>query len=104
MSTRAQPPYLYEGETLHLTLQVQPSAKHSGWAGMHGTQALRLRIAAPALDDRANQACLRFLAKSAGVPLSAVHLLRGKQSRQKHIRIDSVNRASFEALREQWAQ
>jgi hypothetical protein len=43
-----------------LTLYIQPNARHTAVAGRHG-DALKLRIAAPAVDDKANWALINFL-------------------------------------------
>jgi hypothetical protein len=84
-------------------LHVQPGATRSGWAGRHGDGALKLRLAAPAQEGRANQACVRFLAEAAGVPPGAVTLVRGAHSREKIVRIDSVSEDRYRALLQQWS-
>ena len=71
---------------LVLTLHVQPGAKRTEVAGVHG-DALKIRLAAPPVDGKANAALLRFLADAFGVPQRAVTLVRGETSRQKTVRI-----------------
>jgi uncharacterized protein (TIGR00251 family) len=71
---------------LVLTLHVQPGAKRTEVAGVHGT-ALRIRLAAPPVDGKANAELRRFLADAFGVPLRNVTLVRGDASRQKAVRI-----------------
>lgn len=78
--------YRREGDSLVLTLHVQPGAKRSGAAGLHG-DALKVRLAAAPVEGRANEALLRFVAESFGVPLRDVELLRGAQSRRKTVRV-----------------
>ena len=97
-------PYRYENGTLTLNLHVQPGASRTEWAGTHGDSALKLRLAAPAIEGRANQACIRFLAKAAGVPRSAVTILRGEHAREKTLRITSVQSARYEELVKAWQQ
>ena len=53
---------------------------------MHG-EALKIRLAAPPVDGKANAALLRYLADAFGVPQRAVTLVRGETSRQKTVRI-----------------
>ena len=80
-----------DGAALTLTLHVQPGAKRTEVAGVHGegTQArLKIRLAAPPVDGKANAELLRFLADAFGVPLRSVVLLRGETSRQKVVRIE----------------
>ncbi len=77
-----------EGNSLVLALHVQPGAKRTEVAGMHG-DALRVRLAAPPVEGRANEALLRFLSEAFGVPLRQVTLLQGQTSRRKRVRIDA---------------
>lgn len=81
---------------------MQPGAAHSGWAGLHGASALKLRLAAPALEGRANAACVAFLAQAAGVPRGAVKIVRGERSRDKLIRIAPLTEHQFQELQRQW--
>lgn len=69
-----------------LTLHVQPGASRSEVAGVHG-DALKLRLAAPAIDGRANAALVRYLADVFGVPMRNVAIERGETSRRKTVRI-----------------
>jgi uncharacterized protein len=69
-----------------LTLHVQPGAKRTEVAGQHG-DALKVRLAAPPVDGKANGELLRYLADAFGVPLRNVKLVRGESSRQKVVRI-----------------
>ncbi|MBI1175578.1 MAG: YggU family protein [Sideroxydans sp.] len=71
---------------LLLVLHVQPGAKRSEVAGLHG-EALKIRLAAPPIEGRANEALLRFIADSFGVPLRNVELRQGAQSRHKTIKV-----------------
>lgn len=89
-------------ETLTLKLHVLPGARKTEMAGRYGESALRLRIAAPASDGRANQACVRFLAKILEVPPSAVTILRGQASRDKFVRIAPVTPRQLQAFLQQW--
>jgi hypothetical protein len=69
-----------------LAVRVQPGAKRSGVAGLHGDR-LKIRIAAPALDGRANDALLVFVAERLGLPRRNVSLISGGRSRDKLIAI-----------------
>ena len=72
--------------TLQLTLHVQPGASHTEVSGTHG-DALKVRLAAPPVDGKANAELLRFLAEVFGVPRRNVTLVRGETSRAKVVRI-----------------
>jgi uncharacterized protein len=69
-----------------LQVHVQPGASRTEVAGMHG-EALKVRLAAPPVDGKANAELLRFLAEVFGVPRRNVTLLRGETSRAKVVRI-----------------
>lgn len=75
-----------DGESLILVLHVQPGAKRSEIAGLHG-EALKIRLAAPPVEGRANEALLRFIADNFNVPLRQVTLKQGAQSRHKTVLI-----------------
>jgi uncharacterized protein (TIGR00251 family) len=77
-----------DGDALVLTLHVQPGASRTEVAGLHG-DALRIRLAAPPVDGKANAELLRFLANAFAVPRRQVSLLRGETSRQKVVRVEA---------------
>jgi uncharacterized protein (TIGR00251 family) len=72
---------------LILELHVQPGAKRSEFAGAHGTR-LKIRLAARAVDGKANDALVDFLAAHYGVPRRSVRILSGLKSRQKRVEIE----------------
>ncbi len=78
--------YRRNGDVLTLTLHVQPGAKRTEVAGLHG-EAMKIRLAAPPVEGRANEALLKFIAESFGVPLRQVELRQGGQSRHKVVAI-----------------
>ena len=78
--------YRRNGDILTLTLHVQPGAKRTDVAGLHG-EALKIRLAAPPIEGRANEALLKFIAEAFGVPLRQVELKQGGQSRHKVVAI-----------------
>ena len=73
-------------EILTLTLHVQPGAKRTEVVGLHGG-ALKIKLAAPPVEGKANEALLRYLADRFAVPLRNVELKQGGQSRHKVIAI-----------------
>jgi uncharacterized protein (TIGR00251 family) len=74
------------GDVLTLTLHIQPGAKRTEVAGLHG-EALKIRLAAPPIEGRANEALLKFIAESFDVPLRQVELKQGGQSRHKVVAV-----------------
>jgi uncharacterized protein (TIGR00251 family) len=69
-----------------LLVHAQPGARRTEVAGTHG-DALRIRVQAPALEDRANEALVRFLAEALGVARRDVKLVSGARSREKRFEV-----------------
>lgn len=80
--------YHRKGDVITLVLYVQPGAKRSEVIGLHG-DALKIRLAAPPIEGRANEALLRFIAGSFNVPLRNVELKQGALSRHKVVLVNS---------------
>lgn len=70
-----------------LDLSIVPGAKRTEVIGLHDG-ALRVRLAAPPVDGKANDALIAWLAKELGVPRRSVELLRGASSRRKQVRVE----------------
>jgi uncharacterized protein (TIGR00251 family) len=85
--------------TLTLTVYAQPNARTSGVAGIHG-DALKIRIAAPALDNKANDALLSFVAGLFRVPAKSVVLIHGNHGRRKILEIRQVSTGLLTRLEE----
>ena len=69
-----------------LTVHVQPNASASAIAGLHG-DALKIRIAAPAADHKANRALVDFLHRVLRLRTSQISIRRGAHGRRKIIEI-----------------
>lgn len=80
-----------------LTLHIQPGAKKTEFVGLHG-EALKIRLAAPPVDGKANAALCAFLADFCGVPKSAVSLVSGETSRAKRVRVDGASAGALTRL------
>lgn len=78
-----------DGTDWLLELHVQPGAKVTAAVGEHGGR-LKLKIAAPPVDNKANTHLLAWLAAQLDVPRSAVRLVRGEASRQKTVAVSGV--------------
>ena len=82
---------------LILPVRVQPRASKDELAGeMAG--ALKVRLRAPAVEDRANEALIKFLAQLLKTPKSAVRILSGERSRTKRLEIRGVTAQQVLAL------
>ena len=72
------------------TIKVQPRAESTAFDGKLG-EAYKLRLAASPVDGKANEACVRFLARHLGVPASAVRIVHGLTGRLKVIEVDGLS-------------
>ncbi len=80
-----------------LPVRVQPRASKTEIAGVLGG-ALKVRLQAPALEDRANEALCEFLAHLLKTPRSAVRIVSGHRSRSKRVEIRGVTQQQVLAL------
>src|SRR6202166_96772 len=86
-----------KNDAVILAVRVQPRATKDEIAGvMDG--ALKVRLQAPALEDRANDALCEFLAHLLKTPKSAVRILSGHRSRGKRVEIRGVTQQQVLAL------
>lgn len=67
-----------------LSLYVQPGAKKTEVVGLHGG-ALKIRLAAPPVDGKANECLLEYVADTLNVPKRQVTLVSGLSSRSKRV-------------------
>ena len=72
-----------------LRLHIQPGAKKTEVTGLHG-EALKIRLAAPPVDGKANACLIAFLADRLGVAKATITLVSGDTSRAKRVRISGV--------------
>lgn len=73
---------------VRLTIHVMPNAKKSEVIGVFDG-ALKIRLQAEPIEGKANNALIRYLAASLGIPKSAVEILHGHTGRRKIIEIDA---------------
>lgn len=71
-----------------LLVQVVPNASRTQCAGLHDG-ALRVRLAAPPIEGRANTALVQWLSQQLGLPRRAVVLATGDASRRKKLLLDA---------------
>ena len=88
-----------DGDDIVLSLHIQPGAKKTEVAGQHG-DALKIRLAAPPVDGKANACLIAFLAETLGVPKSRVELISGEASRAKRVKVGAGDTANARRIRE----
>lgn len=71
-------------------VKVHPRAKRDAITG-EIADALKLALTAPAVEGRANEACIEFLAKLLKVPRSSISIAAGQNSRNKVIRVAGLS-------------
>ena len=85
------------GGAVQFRVRVQPRASRDAiggtWQG-----ALKVRLTAPPVDDRANAACRRLLAGHLNIPVSAVRILTGERSRTKLIEVRGASGEQVQQL------
>jgi len=79
---------------LQVHIHVQPRARRSELAGTHNG-ALKIKIAAPPVDDAANHAIVDFFSALLDVPKSRVRIAAGLKSRNKTLLIEGVSADRF---------
>jgi uncharacterized protein (TIGR00251 family) len=84
-------------------VRVQPGARRAAitgtypMAGSSGGVALKLSLAAPAIEGRANEALIRFFAGLFRVPRASITIAGGLHSRTKSIRVAGCSTAEVQA-------
>jgi uncharacterized protein len=73
-----------------LALRVQPRSRRNEIAGERAG-ALLVRVTAPPVDGKANEAVRRLVAKQLGVPVGRVAVIRGESSRDKLVEVDGID-------------
>ena len=68
-------------------VRVQQRASRTAITGVLGDEILKIALAAPPVEGRANEALVRFFAELFDVPPSAIEIVSGGQSRNKVVRV-----------------
>jgi uncharacterized protein (TIGR00251 family) len=82
-----------------MRLYVQPNARNTEVAGKH-SESLKVRVAAPALEDRANALLIEFLRKKLDVPASRVIITRGTRGRNKTVEVLAPGDAALRVIQD----
>lgn len=80
-----------------ISVYVQPRASKTEVAGMYG-DALKIRVAAPPVDNAANAALIEFIAAKLGIAKRSVTIVAGAAGRRKVVEIDDVTLATVTAV------
>jgi len=83
---------------LTITIYVQPGARSSEICGLHGS-ALKIKIAAPAVDNKANAAFIEFLHRFLGLPSSLIRVRHGARGRHKLVEVVPADAAMYARIK-----
>ena len=83
--------------TISFVVRVQPRASRDEIVGEY-LDGLKIRLTAPPIDDRANEALRKLLATRLKVPLAAVRIASGERSRTTRVEIQGVTAAMILGL------
>jgi uncharacterized protein len=78
-----------------LKIRVIPNARKTEFSGSRGDEIV-LRLNAPAIEGRANEAAVEFLSRFFGVSRSAVVIIQGERSRHKIVEIVGLKNGDLE--------
>ncbi len=84
-------------KAVRFAVKVQPRASKTELAGKLG-DSYKLRLAAPPVDGKANDACVQFFAERFRLPRSAVRIVQGLTSRTKIVEIEGVEMNEVERV------
>lgn len=74
-----------------VAVQVVPRASREEVAGFAG-EAVRIRLTAPPVENRANEALLRFFSGALGIPRREISIVAGGLGRRKLVRVEGLTR------------
>jgi uncharacterized protein (TIGR00251 family) len=81
-----------------LAVIVQPQSSATGWSGIHDGQ-LRVRLAAPPVDGKANEELIRFVAQELKVPRRDITVHRGQTAKRKTLALFADAETVIAAIR-----
>ena len=76
---------------LILQIRLTPGAKQTGWQGLWNGTHWRIAVKERAVDNKANQALIKFLADETGLPQKNITITRGLTNRQKQVEIIGID-------------
>jgi len=88
---------VHGNNSVSFVVRVQPRASGDEIVGEY-QEGLKIRLTAPPVDDRANEALRKLLATRLKVPLAAVRIVSGERSRTKRVEVRGVTAEMIRAL------
>jgi uncharacterized protein (TIGR00251 family) len=78
-----------------LKVYLQPKSSKNEMVGPY-RDGIKVKVTAPPIEGKANEALIRLLAKEFGIPISCIEVIRGHHSREKTLRISGVARQELD--------
>jgi uncharacterized protein (TIGR00251 family) len=75
--------YSIDGQCVILRIKAQPAASKNAFCEIYGSEAIKIRIKAPAVEGAANKELVKFLSKAFKVPKSDIVFKSGEHSKIK---------------------
>jgi uncharacterized protein len=88
--------FIEKGGEIILSIRVIPRASRSELVGIHDG-AVKVRLSSPPVDGAANAELIKLLAKSLGVPKSAIEIVSGQASKTKSVRVTGISTEALKA-------
>ncbi len=79
-----------KGSSSVLSIRVQPNSSREG-LGEIRNDALVIRLNAPAVEGKANDALIRFMSKKLDIPKSRITIVRGEKNRTKSVAVEGLS-------------
>jgi uncharacterized protein (TIGR00251 family) len=86
---------------IHIRVKVIPGANKNEIAEVMEDGRLRVRLTAPPVEGRANQALIKLLAKKFGLPKSSISIVSGERNRNKRLHLEGLDRRDYQRIIDQ---
>lgn len=86
-----------KGDAIVIDIRVVPRASRSEIVGFE-SDVLKVRIAAPPVDNAANMELIKLLAKAFGISKSSIEIVGGQSSRSKRVRVRGIDINTIERI------
>ncbi|TFG76226.1 MAG: YggU family protein [Thermodesulfobacteriales bacterium] len=80
-----------------LKIQIQPKSYRNQIVGLHDGR-LKIKIAAPPVDGKANESLIEFLAKTFKISKSNIEILKGHTSKLKTIKLSGISENTYSSI------
>jgi uncharacterized protein (TIGR00251 family) len=81
-------------EDIILKVYLQPKSSKNEIVGLY-RDGIKIKVTAPPVEGKANEALIRFLAKELGISISSIEILKGHRSREKTLRISGPRNLKY---------